>query len=226
MLKTPIFRYCTLCFFAVPLRPEKVANTTVLSLVMTTRTNLPVGVYTICIGTRTAQKNQADDEGNHGMFNAQNADGIWDKYIYAQVDEETPLMAPFAVGGNTGAGFPTYIYTVTAKEGQTLTIGAVENYTSGKASGHNWDADTGAYESKDYWDTNTYVREAQIYFTAPFDGYDYEAAAKKLADEIATDIEAIEAAPAKTGTIYNLAGQLVDENYKGIVIINGVKVLQ
>jgi len=40
MLKTLIFRYCTLCFFAVPLRPEKVANTTVLSLVMTTRTNM------------------------------------------------------------------------------------------------------------------------------------------------------------------------------------------
>ena len=40
MLKTAIFRYCTLCFFAVPLRPEKVANTTVLSLVMTTRTNM------------------------------------------------------------------------------------------------------------------------------------------------------------------------------------------
>ena len=40
MLKTPIFRYCTLCFFAVPLRPVKVANTTVLSLVMTTRTNM------------------------------------------------------------------------------------------------------------------------------------------------------------------------------------------
>jgi len=35
MLKTAIFRYCTLCFFAVPLRPGKVANTTVLSLVMT-----------------------------------------------------------------------------------------------------------------------------------------------------------------------------------------------
>ena len=188
--------------------------------------NLPVGVYTICIGSRTAQKNQADNEGNYGVFNAQNAEGIWDKYIYAQVGDETPLMAPFAVGGNTGAGFPTYIYQVTVKEGQALTIGAVENYTSGKASGHNWDAEAGAYEVKDFWDTNTYVRDAQIYFTAPVEGYDYAAAAKKLADEIATDIETVEAAPAKTGILYNLAGQQVDENYKGIVIVNGVKYLQ
>jgi hypothetical protein len=42
-----------------------------------------------------------------------------------------------------------------------------------------------------------------------------------------TSIEDIEAATAakNTDAIYNLAGQLVDENYKGVVIINGKKVL-
>lgn len=35
-LKTPIFRYCTLCLFVIPLPSEKVANITVISLVMTT----------------------------------------------------------------------------------------------------------------------------------------------------------------------------------------------
>ena len=38
-LKTLIFRYCTLCFFTVTLRPEKVANTIVVLFVMTIRIN-------------------------------------------------------------------------------------------------------------------------------------------------------------------------------------------
>ena len=40
-----------------------------------------------------------------------------------------------------------------------------------------------------------------------------------------TKIEDINVASAKTGVIYNLSGQIVDENYKGIVIKNGKKVL-
>ena len=38
-------------------------------------------------------------------------------------------------------------------------------------------------------------------------------------------IEEVASAPAKTDVIYNLAGQIVDKNYKGIVIKNGKKVL-
>ena len=171
--------------------------------------HLPAGIYTICLGSRTAQKNQADDEGNYGVFNAQNDKGIWDKYIYAQVGDEEPIMVPFAVGGNTGSGFPTYIYKVEVKREQTLTIGAVENYTSGKASGHNWDAEAGAYEPKDFWDTNTYIRDAQIFFTAPLEGYDYADAAKTLAQLIETSIETVDAAPAKKNGKYFINGQIV-----------------
>ena len=171
--------------------------------------HLPAGIYTICLGSRTAQKNQADDEGNYGVFNAQNEKGIWDKYIYAQVDDETPIMVPFAVGGNTGSGFPTYIYEVTVKKDQKLTIGAVENYTSGKASGHNWDAEAGAYEPKDFWDTNTYIRDAQIFFTAPLEGFNYADAAKSLAERIETSIETIDAAPAKKDGKYFINGKVV-----------------
>ena len=191
--------------------------------------NLPVGVYTIYIGSRTAQKNQSygtDEDGKalYGVFNAQNDEtGIWDKYVFAQVDDETPVMVPFAIGDKTGQGFPTLIADITIKEGQKLTIGAVENYTSGKASGHNFDAETGEYEATpNGWDTNTYVRDVQIYFTSGIEGYDYAAAAGTLE----TAIETVEAPATKATGIYNLAGQKVDAAYKGIVIKNGRKMLQ
>lgn len=47
-LKTLIFRYCTLCFFTVTLRPEKVANTIVVLFVMTT--SIKITKYQICKG--------------------------------------------------------------------------------------------------------------------------------------------------------------------------------
>lgn len=185
--------------------------------------NLPVGIYTIYLGSRTAVKNQADNEGNYGVFNAQNEAGVWDKYIYAQVDDATPLMTPFATGSNNGLGFATTVMNVTVKEGQKLTIGAVENYTSGKASGHNWDAAAAQYEPADFWDTNTYVRDAKIFFVAPVEGFDYA----KAASDLETAIENVKVAPAKASKgIYNIAGQKVDASYKGIVIINGIKVLR
>ena len=181
--------------------------------------NVPAGVYTINIQTRTASKNNADADGNYGFFNAQNADGIWDKYIFAQVDDETPIMVPFTVGSYNDQGYATYITGIKIKDGQKLTIGAVEHYTSGQASGHTWDDELGAYVPADYWDTNTWVRNAALYFTGALEGYDYAAAAKKVAEEIATEIVTIEeAAPAEGEVLYNVAGQVVDENYKGIVV--------
>lgn len=189
--------------------------------------NVPAGVYTINIKTRTASKNTADDDGNYGFFNAQNEEGVWDKYIFAQVDDEAPQMVPFTVGAYNDQGYATYITDIKIKDGQKLTIGAVEHYLSGKASGHNWDSELGAYEPKDFWETNTWVRDAVLYFTAPLEGYDYAKAAADLSQDIATEIESVDATPAQNdGVIYNVSGQQVDENYKGIVIINGKKYLQ
>ena len=84
---------------------------------------------------------------------------------------------------------------------------------------HTWNEELGAYEPAAFWDTNTWVRNATLYFTAPLEGYDYAAAAKKVAEEIATEIVTVEeAAPAEGEVLYNVAGQVVDENYKGIVV--------
>ena len=43
--------------------------------------------------------------------------------------------------------------------------------------------------------------------------------------DVTTGVKEIATAPAKTDAIYNLAGQKVDANYKGIVIKNGKKIL-
>ena len=146
--------------------------------------NLPVGVYTVYLGSRTAVKNQPIGETDeHGVFNAQNEDGIWDKYIYAQVGNAIAQMTPFAAGSNDGVGFATTVTNVIVKKGEQLTIGAVENYTSGKASGHNWNFNLNQYEPTDFWDTNTYVRDAKIFFVAPLEGYDYAKAARDLENE-------------------------------------------
>ena len=128
-------------------------------------------------------------------------------------------MVPFTVGSYNENGYATYITGIKIKDGQKLTIGAVEHYTSGQASGHTWDDELGAYVPADYWDTNTWVRNAALYFTGALEGYDYAAAAKKVAEEIATEIVTVEeAAPAEGEVLYNVAGQVVDENYKGIVV--------
>ena len=192
-------------------------------------TNVPVGVYDVYFATRTAIKNNPMGEtGVKGVFNAkdderEDATGLWDKYIFATVEDEdgttTTITVPFAAGGSW-FGHPTVIPGVEVKEGSKLTIGAVEKYLSGKATGHDWDSEAEAYKPTNNWETNTFVGESRLYFVAPLADYDYA----KAAEDLITSVENIEAAAAKgSDAIYNLAGQRVDASYKGIVIKNGKK---
>lgn len=176
--------------------------------------NVPVGTYDVFLGSRTASNTYTNDtdETIYEPYNAQDENGIWDKYIFAQVGDATPIMAPFAIGAwGTHA---TVIPNVTVEEGQSLTIGYVEHYVSGKATKNG--------EPLSFWDTNTFADDARLFFVAPLAGYDYAKAAENLAD----GVEAIVKKDAvKTNAIYNLAGQRVNGDYKGIVIKNGKKVL-
>jgi hypothetical protein len=188
--------------------------------------DLPVGVYTLLINSRVASSFEydVDDDGTPETYeyNGLNEEtGLWDKYIYAQVGDGELQTTKFAIGGY-GEVRPTYVTEVVVKEGQSVRIGAVEKYTSGKALINS------KGEPRDFWDTTTYIDTARLYFTAPLEGYDYAAAAQKLANDIETAIETVEAAPAKqNGALFNLAGQQVDENYKGIVVTaDGKKFLQ
>ncbi|MBO7569016.1 MAG: hypothetical protein J6T11_01505 [Bacteroidaceae bacterium] len=174
--------------------------------------NAPVGVYDVYIGTRTASQVYQEEFVPYNGMNDET--GVWDKYIYAQVDDGERIMTPFAIASGW-AGFPCVIPNVEVKEGSILRIGVVEHMVSGKAKKDG--------QERTVWDTNTFFTDARMYFVAPLEGYDYA----KAAQEMETSIEDIEAAAdaKNTDAIYNLAGQLVDENYKGVVIINGKKVL-
>ena len=176
--------------------------------------NMPVGIYDIVLNSRTALKNNPipEEEGGdgveRGVFNAQNdSTGIWDKYVFAQIDEEEPIMVPFAAG-SSWAGHPTLI-RVEVKEGQKLTIGAVEHYTSGKASNHN-------YEATGSWDTNTFFGDTRLFFAAPSVGFDYAAAAAGMSDSI--ESVGNNASKATVG-IYNVNGVRVSSLQKGINIV-------
>ena len=178
--------------------------------------NAPVGVYDVYIASRTALKNNPDAEGVRGVFNAMDDEtGIWDKYIFAQVDDEEPIMTPFAAG-SSWFGHPTVIPNVTVKKGQKLTIGVVEHYVSGKASGHTFDEEAGEYTPTDRWDTNTFAGEARMYFVAPLSGFDYAAAAAELQDGV-QDLS--NASNARIATLYSVSGLRLGAMQKGVNIV-------
>lgn len=169
--------------------------------------NAPVGVYDVWIASRTASSTYGDNV--FEPFNAYNDEtGIWDKYIFAQVDDEEPMMTPFAIGG--WGTHPTVIKNVTVKKGSKLTIGIVEHYVSGKA--------TKGGEARDFWDTNTFADDARLYFVAPLAGFDYAAAAKELSDGIEAVSTAERTSSAATG-IYSLSGARMNSLQKGVNIV-------
>jgi len=164
-----------------------------------TITNLPVGVYDFRLDTRTF----GDAEGE---YNAQNELGVWDKYIFVQVDDEAPAMAPFEVGGYQQVRV-TVVKGIEVKEGSKVTIGVVENYTSGLAMKNG--------ESTNGWDTNTWVDDANLYFVAPLAGYDYAAAAAQYA----TDITTVNAQRNAVEGVYGINGVKVSSLQKGVNIV-------
>ena len=165
-------------------------------------TDLPVGIYDFHIGTRTA----ADSQGQpYNDFNDET--GIYDKYMFVQVDDNEPMMVPFAVGG--WGTHTTVISGVEVKEGSKVTIGVVEDYQSGKAQKDG--------EPKDFWDTNTFCDDARAYFVAPLKDYDYA----KAAEDLASGVETIrqDSSNAAIIGIYNVNGARQSTLRPGINII-------
>lgn len=171
--------------------------------------NVPVGVYDVYFASRTAIKNQPDVEGIVGVFNDKNEDGLWDKYIFAQVNDGDSIIVPFSAG-SSWSGHPTVIPGVKVdQEGAKLTIGFVEHLVSGNASGHDYSPTTA-------WDTNTFAGDARLYFVSGVAGYDYV----KAKNDLLTGIEAAKAAAeAEVIGIYSVSGAPVNALQPGINIV-------
>ena len=169
--------------------------------------NAPVGIYDVWIASRTASSTYGDNI--FEPFNAfDDETGLWDKYIFAQVDDEEPIMTPFAIGG--WGVHPTVVKNVVVKQGSKLTIGVVEHYVSGKA--------TKGGEARDFWDTNTFADDARLYFVAPLEGFDYAAAAKELSDGIQT-VSGAERTSSIAAGIYSISGARLSNLQKGVNIV-------
>ena len=170
--------------------------------------NLPAGIYTFVMGTRTPFVDKIADYNKLFYYNAQNdSTGVWDKFIYISNGEVTSV-APF-IGAGSGSRPNTFAQEVKAIDGQ-VTIGAYEHYCSGKAEKHEDNT------AQPFWTGTTMADNARLYLVAPDPDFDY-----------ANGIENLEMSfnkAAKSAKV-NLAGQYVDGSYKGIVISNGKKYL-
>jgi len=175
--------------------------------------NLPAGVYNLVIQTRTPlvgpKTFEGDDTEYTFYYNAQNDETQeWDKYIYAQGDQdETAQVAPYVgAGGLTN----TIIKSITVGEDGKMTIGAHEHYVSGKAVKHEDNT------AQDFWTGTTYVDYINIYFVAPLEGFDYAKAKQDIIDAIDTPAAK---ANASVVAVYNVSGAKVAGLQKGINIV-------
>ena len=161
---------------------------------------LPVGTYGLYMQTRTSPGMNAIDEKS----------GMPDKFIYATTVEGDTLFAAFGEGstkweGPAGCGYTTVVTGIEVDENTVLTIGAKEEYRSGK----NINADT--QEDKGIWDTNTYVDDVRLFFIAPKAGYDYDAATVGISD--------VEVAEPVSYEYYTVGGVRLARPQKGINVV-------
>lgn len=162
---------------------------------------LPAGYYTLCIQTRTPYVTKEIDEVPVTYYyNAQDENGTWDKFIYAKGDEGSEGVAPYAGASDL---VTTFVKDIKVTDGK-LTIGAKENYVSGKAISHETN------EATDFWTGTSYLDYVNIYFVAPIEGYDYARAM--------TSVENVNA-DATVTDIYSVGGVRQSKLAKGINIV-------
>ena len=171
--------------------------------------NLPAGIYNVQFMTRTPLVGPKTFEGDETLYtfyyNAQDENGVWDKYIYAKSGEKETVEPYTGASGLT----PTYIKNIEVGADGTIAIGAHEHYVSGKAMKHEDNT------PQDFWTGTSYVDDVHVYLVAPLAGFDYKAAAEAEAVAIENAIANIPTVSA----IYNVAGQQTNKLAKGVNII-------
>lgn len=139
-----------------------------------TLVDLPVGVYSIEIDTRTPDNCKPI---NGYGYNAQNDEtGVWDMYSYAQGDgDPEPLIRPYRAAAASSSPVGV-IHDIQVKEG-TLKFGVHEEYVSGKA------IDTDGNPT-DFWTGTSQVGNARLFFVSPLPGFDYATSLENLKADV------------------------------------------
>jgi len=170
---------------------------------------LPVGKYAYVLNARTPLVNtKIADYGKVFYYNAQNdSTQMWDMYLYANVADQT-LMTPVNGCSGLDANSVAAVREVTVGEDGVLTIGVVENYTSGVAETHE------SGEATEGWLGTFYADNASLYFVAPLEGYDYAGALNNLETSISST-----QANATIVDIYSVNGVRLAKMQKGVNIV-------
>lgn len=165
---------------------------------------LPVGYYTVYMRTRNAI----------GANGINDVTGLPDRFLYAKVNEGDTLFTAYPEKNQYYQGLPTAVYNVKIEEGDSLTMGVRQLYTSGKNTEIQSDSQgNDSIADKGNWETTTYVHDPRLYFVAPLEGYDYKQA-------YITDVTDAPAAalPVKK-EIFTLDGRKLNAYVRGINIV-------
>lgn len=161
---------------------------------------LPVGLYDVYFRTRTSA----------GCIGTNDETGIPDMFIWASVEEGDTIRKGYTEG-SSWSGHPTAISGITIDEDDVVSIGAKEEYVSGKSVDSSTGEDLGA------WNCNTFVDDARFIFVAPLEGYDYQAAL----DALSTTIQSVGGSTAEIVgyEYYSLSGIQLPKATRGINIV-------
>jgi hypothetical protein len=141
---------------------------------------------------------------------------------------ETPAIQanqPVLIKGITASNNNEYVFTNrTVAAGNVLKEGTYFNFVGTYAPSTNIAADNYFIKDNKLYKSigNTTIKGTRAYLTPKFSGIK----AFLFIDGVATRISDINGMGAENGTIYNIAGQRVNNAQKGIFIINGKKVVK
>ncbi|MBQ0103853.1 MAG: hypothetical protein KBS99_06765, partial [Prevotellaceae bacterium] len=125
--------------------------------------NLPAGVYSMVIKTRTPLVDKTEAFGKIFYYNAQNdSTGVWDKYVFVNNGTDQAVSPYVGAGGLTD----TFVKDILAADGK-ITIGAHEHYVSGKAEKHEDNT------PQSFWTGTTYVDDVRIFLVDTDPNFNY-----------------------------------------------------
>ena len=129
----------------------------------------------------------------------------------------------------TKAGVLSLFFGAAVATNKTINMTEGENGLVGKVVSTGAEIASGEYPTEEIaaYDGIRYTLDANKTYTFKVGGTKWRLAAFKYVGSTGiTDVKVVEPSTVKDDAIYNLSGQKVNKNYKGVVIKNGVKTIQ